>query len=440
MPRWYRRKGKCRPEAETRNNKDCHLNLSSAPGTLCEGVCLAQPLPSIDDVQIRLTGRCRKQQGFAAGYSPLYSRLFGLLADWLAAAEQGSDPLVDWLLQAAASRSSFDVPLLLLAGLHRDILTGVAEVADLAQYYPTAGGARAVDDSDLGLALREAILARQSILAEFLRTATVQTNEAARGLCWLLPVLFTGWPSIHLADLGASAGLNLVADYRNYRLVEGEKGRVLLDLGSGDPGQFFVASQGACSLPPQSCTLPAILSRIGCDCAPFQLTTKRDEQTLAAFIWGDQPGRLALLRQGIAAFHRVNSSQVPVRLHPVDLPDELARFLEQQVPTGSDAPTVIFNTYLTTYLHDKGASLWPQLAAWAGKQAQPVLWLQWETLWQGPRSPEFGWVGWTADLWRDGRHFHWQLGWAHPHGAVVQWLPESADWADFWRVRPRNSG
>ena len=47
---------------------------------------------------------------------------------------------------------------------------------------------------------------------------------------------------------------------------------------------------------------------------------------------------------------------------------------------------------------------------------------------------ECGWVGWTADLWREGRHFHWQLAWAHPHGTLIQWLPESAGWADFWRA------
>ena len=400
---------------------------------------MAQPSPPMDDCHSRLTGRFRKQQDFAAGYSPLYARLFGLLADWLAA-EQGCDPLVDWLLQTAASRSSFDVPLLLLAGLHRDILTGVAEVAALAEYYPTMNGTRSPDDRDLALALRQAILARQSQLADFLRTATVQTNETARGLCWLLPVLSTGWPAIHLVDLGASAGLNLVADHRSYRLVESEAARVLLDLGRGEPGQFLVASRGAFPLPPQQRVLPAILSRIGCDCAPLQLATNRDEQTLAAFVWGDQPGRLSLLRQGIAAFHRVNSSPVPVRLHPANLPDHLPRFLAQQVPSGGDAPIVIYNTYLTTYLHDKGGALRPQLAAWASKQAQPVLWLQWETLWQGVRPPEFGWVGWTADLWQEGQHVHWHLAWAHPHGTLIQWLPESADWGHFWRARPGNPG
>lgn len=400
---------------------------------------MVNPSLSRDDFHLRLTRRFRKQQEFAAGYSPLYSRLFGLLAGWLAA-EQGSDPLVEWLLQAAATRSSFDIPLLLAAGLHRDILAGVAEVAALAQYYPTVGGIRSADDSDFAVALRQAILARHDSLTVFLRTATVQTNETARGLCWLLPVLYPGWSAIHLVDLGASAGLNLVADYRNYRLFESEASRVLLDLGNGEPVQFLVASQGELLRLPLSRTLPALLSRTGCDCSPFALATDQDEQTLAAFVWGDQPGRLAQLRQGIAALHQVSSSRVPVQFYAADLPDGLSRFLEQQVEPGSDAPIVIFNTYLTTYLHDKGASLMPQIAAWASKQAQPILWLQWETLWQGPKPPEFGWVGWTADLWQDGQHYHWHLAWAHPHGTLIQWLPGSVDWADFWRGKAVRSG
>ena len=66
-----------------------------------------------------------------------------------------------------------------------------------------------------------------------------------------------------------------------------------------------------------------------------------------------------------------------------------------------------------------------------------MLWLQWETLWQGPRPPEFGWPGWTADLWQQGDHRHWQLAWVQPHGARVQWLPGLADWARFWRDHSR---
>jgi hypothetical protein len=188
-------------------------------------------------------------------------------------------------------------------------------------------------------------------------------------------------------------------------------------------------------LPPVRHQLPTIVSRIGCDLAPFSLTTDRDEHTLAAFVWGDQLERMARLRQGIAALHRVNATGAPVRLHPVDLPGELPRFLEAQLMGCHDAPLVLYNTYLTTYLFDKGASLRPHLAVWAARQAQPVLWLQWETFWQGPKPPNFGWVAWRADLWQEGRHWQWHLAWAQPHGTHIQWLSGMSDWAHFWRER-----
>ena len=385
----------------------------------------------MDGLQGRLARRFRKQQAFTAGYSPLYSRLFGILADWLAA-EPGVDPQVDWLLRAGAARSSFDVPLLLLAGLHRDILAGCADVQALARYFPTMGGTKLPEEGDIAVCLRQAIGARQDHLGDFLGTALVQTNETARGLCWLLPVLYPGWERLHLVDLGASAGLNLVADQRQYRVTDEQTGAILLEVGGGGPAQFTVAGAGD-FFPPLRTVPPVIGSRTGCDLVPLVLRSAADELTLAAFVWGDQLERLAMLRQGIAVLHRVNRSAVPVHLYPVDLPDQLPRFLDERISPLSDAPIVLYNTYLTTYLHDKGSSLRPHLAAWAARQPQPVLWLQWETLWQGPQSPDFGWVGWTADLWRNGRYHHWHLAWTHPHGTRVQWLPAMADWAAFWR-------
>jgi hypothetical protein len=388
-------------------------------------------LQSSHEVRIRLARRFKKQQAFTAGYSPLYSRLFGIAADWLAT-EPGEDQLADWLVRVGGKRSSFDVPLLLLAGLHRDILAGCGGVRDLARYFPSVGGTRPVDADDLAACLRRAIGARQEALADWFATAQVQTNETARGFCWLLPVCFPGWPSIHLVDLGASAGLNLVAEQRHYRLTDTTGGATLVELGCGEPVQFTVASEGA-FISPARPVLPTIRSRLGCDFAPLVLHSEHEEQTLAAFVWPDQPERLSLLRQGIAALHQVNRTEVPVCLHQVDLPDGLPRFLDQRISPLNDAPIVLYNTYLTTYLHDKGASLRPYLAAWASRQPRPVLWLQWETLWQGPTPPEFGWVGWTADLWQDGRHHHWHFAWTHPHGTRIRWLPGMADWSNFWR-------
>jgi hypothetical protein len=398
-----------------------------------------EPSVRSEEPHLRLQRRFRKQQIFTEGYSPLYSRMLGLLADWLSAGQ--GDELSRWLLAVASRRASFDVPLLLLAGLHREVLAGNPQMHALARFFPSVGGSQAADSEELGDSLRRALLAGRTELAAFVAGATVQTNETGRGLCWLLPTLYPGWSAMHLVELGASAGLNLAADQRHYRLIcaadgsdrgNGSGGETMLELGCGEPDQFVVVGEGDFQPPPATGT-PLILSRQGCDVAPLALDSERDEQTLAAFVWADQLQRLALLRQGLAALRRVSRPQAPVRIHPANLPGDLARLLNERVSPLGDAPIVLYNTYLTTYLHERGALLRPQLAVWAERHPQPVLWLQWETLWQGPKPPHFGWLGWTADVWIKGRHRCWQLAWAHPHGGRIQWLPGLADWAGFWQ-------
>jgi hypothetical protein len=411
------------------------------------------------DFLSRLHYKFRQQQEFARGYSPLYACLFGVVADWLAG--RTADPLVAWLLAAGQGRSSLDVTLLLAAGLHRHILSGVAEVRPLAAYYPTAGGRLPCHTPDFALTLRQAILARQESLAAFIQATSVQTNETARGLAWLLPLLFTPWPAVHLVDLGASAGLNLAADQRAYRLLAATDGRLLLDLGHAPSPQFLVhchppvtsyqlpvashhlpvtsdqSPVTSYQLPitshqlPATNHLPSIASRTGCDVAPFALHTAGDEQTLSAFIWGDQPQRLERLREGIAAFHRVNQGPAPVRLYKADLPADLLPFLDQHVPAQPPLPVVIYNTYITVYLPDKGGALRHHIARWAATQGRPILWLQWEPL-RNAKPPQLGWCAWTADLWSGNNHHQWQLGWVHPHGTHVQWEPDFQAWRDFW--------
>lgn len=415
----------------------------------------------------------REQQRFAEGYSPLYAQLFGIVGDWLAGGT--ADPVVEWLLGAAADRPPFDVTLLLMAALHRDVLAGEPAAAELGRYYSTSGlppaddGRQTADDNKSrrtvihGLSsvvrgmpsaavLRETILARRDALGEFIRTANVQTNETGRGLAWLLPAACLGWDGVHLVELGASAGLNLVADRRSYRLADAaDPSRTLLQLGAGPP-QFTTLVGGVdhgrrttddggsvrtvvCRLS-SVVSLPTILSRTGGDVRPFHLRNAEDELTLASYVWGDQAQRMTRLREGIAALRAVESSAAPVRLAPLNLPDGLPRFLVEELPRPLDAPVVIYNTVVTLYLPDRGASLRSMVAEWAGRQSVPVLWLQWEPWWDGPPPSGKEWMAWTADLWpNDGRAVarRYHLAWVHPHGAALHWEP---GWEAFMARSP----
>ena len=73
----------------------------------------------------KLAAQCDQQVQFASDYyAPLYARLFGLLAAWLRAPNATTDSLVRWFVEAGKGRAVFDVPLLLLAALHREVLSG----------------------------------------------------------------------------------------------------------------------------------------------------------------------------------------------------------------------------------------------------------------------------------------------------------------------------
>jgi hypothetical protein len=380
--------------------------------------------------QLRLIAKFAEQQSFAAGYSPLYARLFELVARWL---DDPADPLAAWLVGVGEGRRPLDVTLLLPAALHREMLLGEAAVAGLARYFPTVGGDLPPDDPKLERVLREAILGRQEVIGEFIRSAGVQTNETGRGVAWLLPLLLCQdlrssegtkvlAGAIHLIDLGASAGLNLLAEQRAYRLVDGATGATLLDVGQGEPVQFRMVCRGELDGLRQLAgrPMPMIASRTGCDLAPVRLETAADETKLMAFIWGDQVGRMARLREGLAAYHRTQQSIAPVRVYPADLPADTVAFLQTHVPSDPPYPVVLYNTTMTMYLADKGASLRQRIGQWAGEQDRPVLWLQWEPAYDGPEPPENGWCAWTADLWQGGEHRQWQLGWVHPHGTAAQ--------------------
>ncbi|WP_374688841.1 DUF2332 domain-containing protein [Promineifilum sp.] len=371
----------------------------------------------------RLPHGFREQERFAAGYSPLYAQLFGVVAGWLEKGE--ADPVAAWLRDVSAGRRPVEVTLLLAAALHREVLAGAPEVAALARFYPTVGGhTPGAANGAFAAALREAILARRAALTPFIQQATVQTNETARGLVWLLPIAHLGWPAVHLVELGASAGLNLVAERRAYRLVdEAEPSRTLLELGAMGESPFVTAVRGEWTGATHflKWVAPQVLSRTGGDLHPFHLNTEEDERTLAAFVWGDQPARLARLRQGIAALHAVEATTAPVRLFPLRLPDELPDFLVRHAPP-ADAPVVIYNTVVTMYLPERGAALREMVGRWAEGHAAPVLWLQWELSPEGEHPPEKDWLAWTADLWQDGRHRQRRLGWIHPHGGALEWL------------------
>lgn len=369
----------------------------------------------------KLTQMCRDQERFSQGYAPLYGRIFAVLTEWLESPQATTDPVVRWLLEVGHTRQPLVITNLLVAGLHREILANAPSTARLATFYPTVGGNP--DQEGLAEVLREAILANLERLTPFLQTANVQTNETGRGLVWLLPLLLSGWETVHLVDLGASAGLNLLADYRHYRLVANQ-GTAELELGLGKSPQFVVQTKGELEqFSGRLGKMPAFLTRTGGDLYPFYLRTNQDHLTLLSYVWADHTPRLARLGEAMAALH---SYQGHFQLLSLDLPAGLPSFLTENVPADPH-PVLIYNTYVTAYLSDKGQSLRERIGSWAKQQPRPVLWVQWEPPVNGVEPPGFGWCGWTADYWHGDSYQQHQLGWVHPHGTEFHIL----DWSLF---------
>lgn len=347
------------------------------------------------------------QSQFAAGYAPLYERLFGLVGGWL---EDEGDGLGRWLVEVSRERAPLEVTLLLMAGLHDAVLGGHAAAAELSPYYQSVGGRRP-PDRELAEILRRAVAELRPRLANVIQEWQVQTNETGRGLAWLLPLTMQRWPEVDLVDLGASAGLNLAADRRSYQLINGENKTEIGRLGQGQVEQFVSTVSGYTN---QWGSLdgeysPQIIQRLGCDSNPFVLDSAAKERQLMSYVWADHTQRLARLQEGIAAVRDVD-----ITLSPVRLPDELPKFLASLPP--SDRPLILYNTVITMYFPDHVTDLKDAIAQWAGRQNRPVLWVQWEPA-DEKRSETT--MAWTTDLWHHGRHTHELIGLVHPHGHFI---------------------
>jgi hypothetical protein len=224
--------------------------------------------------------------------SPLYIRLMRAAADDIDAGG------VVARLFAGVFAPPGSVPQLRLVGaLHYLVLSGQAP--GLAAFYPSAGGDRPV--ADVWPAAEAAMQEHfDQVRARLHRT--VQTNEPGRSA-----VLFAGllWLTdrhrrpIRLLEVGASAGLNLLAD--RYSYVMG--GREL-----GDPASPLRFVDPWAPPPPIDLATTAsalrIVARAGCDLSPLDPTRGEDQLTLLSYIWPDELHRIDRMRAALAVAGR----------------------------------------------------------------------------------------------------------------------------------------
>jgi len=303
----------------------------------------------------------------------------------------------DLLRLAATSPVGQPPPNLLFGAVHYLLLKGVSH--PLARFYPSVNGGREVVD-DAFPAFRDFCLVNTDLLAAVLRERTVQTNEVGR--CSALQPGFavvarrSGRP-LALVDIGASAGLNLLADRFHYAYGSHE---------AGDP-----ASAVRIECRPRGDLLPPleiarVAWRLGLDRQPIDVREPEQALWLRALVWPDQPWRAEVL---LAAIRTAQVDPPPLRRgDAVDLlPEAIAEAPE-------DAALCIYSSFaLYQFGPVQLARLNSLVEAAARKRPVYRLALEWRP---GDRNHL------ELDA-LDGRGSeHLQLATAHEHGAWIEWL------------------
>lgn len=286
------------------------------------------------------------------GRSAVYAALsHGVVAD---------DDLLDLLARTPRDQRR---PSLLFAAVNH-LLAGCPD-AELAAYYPIHGGHRPVDDR-LVPAFAAFCAAHAAELDVLLRTRSTQTNEIRR--CAALRLALTHvsqrWPGpFALAEIGASAGLNLLFDHYAYRVGDLDSAaptaaapvRISCEL-RGDPGADNLLRP-----------VPEISGRLGIDQRPVQLTDPEQRAWLRAFVWPEDVADLALLNAAIDHALAVG----PPAVLAGDATTDTAR-LVATLP--GDGPIVVFTASLLSYLDAAAtAAFRDQLQDVA--RARPVAWV-----------------------------------------------------------------
>lgn len=298
----------------------------------------------------------RERRSFEARCPP-YGRALALLPEVL------GGPLGRALAAAWEHRqfhAHYDRPLLLLAAIR-------AEVRREGPSHPLHEGFRDRDprpEAVTAAALAAALApAREGVYDALIRRG-VQTNETSRALAWRWPAALAGPRPIALADVGASAGLNLVADTlpAPWRLPDGTP----LEVG----GRVHA------------------IARLGLDPEPLDVSRPEDADWLRACVWPGDVVRQERLESALRAFAAARPQPDAPVLLPILARNVPAR-LDRLSSTEPGALVLAYQTLVRDYLapeeradyeegmrewlgtHPPGQALWVELELETGGGVAP---------------------------------------------------------------------
>ncbi len=214
----------------------------------------------------------------------VYGRILDVLIP--EADDESSDfsRLLDEAWSGRAFHTFYASTLLVLSSLRADAL----ESGRSHPVFAALAVATPDDDAVTPAAVLASVGGSRARFWDRLRTHSVQTNETSRALVWLWPLaLLSGSAErrpFALVDVGASAGLNLVADSMS-NIWTDENGAKL-----------------------DVVRAPRILERLGVDREPLDPSTDEEALWLRACVWPGQTARQARVEEAIDTWRQLVSA------------------------------------------------------------------------------------------------------------------------------------
>lgn len=294
----------------------------------CEAGASARILNGVTDPLAAHAAQFRMQAVWAASLGSPFTAclLIGLSEDI------GTGGPLDRLLAPIPGTGASNASLRLTGALHALVLEG--RDAELAARYPSAQPFW--DPFQVRDVARAALSRHEDWIAGFLRTAP-QTNEVRRAIG-----LIAGFDGLtgpfHLLEVGASGGLNQFIGDFEYRTPAWSR--------AGVPDAPVIDTHWT-GAPPELDARFEVAGWAGCDLAPIDIRNDTARKRLRAYIWPDQPERLARLDGALALAG--SGWQAPEQ---ADAADWLEARLAGELPEGT---TVVFHSIAWHYFSTETA-------------------------------------------------------------------------------------
>jgi hypothetical protein len=344
------------------------------------------------------------------GYSPLYEHLARHIA---------AEP---WIPAFVSRHNRSPFAGVLFLDCVRELTLIEPDLALARRYEAVVGGGDPLDPDPWPL-FRDLVLTRHDVLADQLERRTIQTNEVGRAAA-LVPafglVARRFERPLAVIEIGCSAGLNLFFDQFHVDYGDGSTA------GPGDATVRLTCEVRGPLLPPVPREAPAVVSRLGIDLNPVDVTDPDAACWLESCLWPDVPHRVERFR---AALELARAD--PPELWAGNAVDLVARAIEA-VPI--EAVACLDATWVLAYFSaEEREQLHATLDRLGADRAIAFVTAEYEG--NAPWVPAPTRAVSTLDhssptllglgLWDHGRTDHAALAWVQPHLRWIDWIDEA---------------